>query len=82
NSSLSDITRFTVEYPLEAGAIAFIVGFFILLISGDIPWRDWNWVNDVTRLANTLPKKFGGFVLIIMSVLLMLVALSFIGVFI
>ena len=74
---IANITQFTVTQPLEAGGIAVVTGFFILAISGDIPWKDWNWVNDLARLANTFPKKTGAMILIIISSLFMWLALSF-----
>lgn len=69
NGTLAGIVSYIVDNPGYVIGEIIVGGFIILLITDDIPWRDWDWVTDTVRLVNTLPKKIGGVLLISLSLL-------------
>lgn len=68
NGTITAIVNYVVDYPLYVFAEIGVLGFIVLLVTDDIPWRDWDWVTDTVRLVNTFPKQKAGAFLIGLSI--------------
>lgn len=55
---LESFSEYVIYNPLYFFGVVFIVVIFILWTSGAIPWKAWEWFDDVVRLVNTQRKLF------------------------